>query len=303
MDLKQLEYFVRVAELGSFTRAAQALNIAQPALSRQVRLLEVELRQNLLVRNGRGATPTQAGQLLLEHGRGILHQVERAREELGRVRSGLSGRVALGLPPSVARMLTVPLTRAFRQRMPEAQLSISEGLSTAMQENLQNGRLDIAVLYNPNQVAGIEHTPLVQEELLLVQPRPPGLQEDPPPPPIALRDVANLSLVIPTRPNAIRMHVESEMAAIGCRPQIALEIDGVSAILDLVADGAGCAILSRNAVMRSVRPSAFAVRQVSDPALTIQLTTAVSSLRPTTLTQQATLALINEVAQTWLQAG
>jgi LysR family nitrogen assimilation transcriptional regulator len=300
MDLKQLEYFVRVAELGSFTRAAQALNVAQPALSRQVRLLEVELRQNLLVRNGRGATPTQAGQLLLEHGRGILHQVERAQEELGRVRSGLSGRVALGMPPSVARVLTVPLTRAFRQRMPEAQLSISEGLSTAMQENLQNGRLDIAVLYNPNPVAGIEHTPLVREELLLVQPRPPGLQEDPPPPPIPLREVAQLPLVIPTRPNAIRMHVESEMAAIGCRPHIALEIDGVSAILDLVADGAGCAILSRNAVMRSVRPSAFAVRPVSEPALTIALTTAVSSLRPTTLTQQATLTLITEVAKEWL---
>ncbi len=300
MDLKQLEYFVRVAELGSFTRAAQALNVAQPALSRQVRLLEVELRQNLLVRNGRGATPTQAGQLLLEHGRGILHQVERAQEELGRVRSGLSGRVALGMPPSVARVLTVPLTRAFRQRMPEAQLSISEGLSTAMQENLQNGRLDIAVLYNPNPASGIEHTPLVREELLLVQPRPPGLQEDPPPPPIPLREVALLPLVIPTRPNAIRMHVESEMAAIGCRPHIALEIDGVSAILDLVADGAGCAILSRNAVMRSVRPSAFAVRPVSEPALTIALTTAVSSLRPTTLTQQATLALITEVAKEWL---
>jgi LysR family transcriptional regulator, nitrogen assimilation regulatory protein len=297
MDLKQLEYFVRVAELGSFTRAAQALNIAQPALSRQVRLLEVELRQNLLVRNGRGATPTQAGQLLLEHGRGILHQVARAREELGRVRSGLSGRVALGLPPSLARVLTVPLIRAFRQRMPEAQMSISEGLSSAMQENLQNGRLDIALLYNPSQVTGIEHTPLLKEELLLVQHRPPGLQEDPPPAPIALREIANLPLVIPTRPNAIRMHVESEMAAIGCRPQIALEIDGVSAILDLVADGAGYAILSRNAVMRSVRPSAFSVRQVSDPSMAIQLNTAISSLRPTTLTQQATLALINEVVQ------
>jgi LysR family nitrogen assimilation transcriptional regulator len=296
MDLKQLEYFVRVAELGSFTRAAQSLNIAQPALSRQVRLLEVELRQNLLLRNGRGATPTQAGQLLLEHGRGILHQVERTREELARVRSGLSGRVALGLPPSVARMLTVPLTRAFRTRMPEAQLSISEGLSSAMQENLQNGRLDIAVLYNPSQVQGIEHTPLVKEELLLVQPRPAGLQEDPPPPPIRLREVAVLPLVIPTRPNAIRMHVESEMAAMGCRPLIALEIDGVSAILDLVADGAGYAILSRNAVMRSVRPSAFSVRSLCDPPLTIQLTTAISSLRPTTLTQQATLALITEVA-------
>jgi LysR family nitrogen assimilation transcriptional regulator len=145
MDLKQIEYFVRVAEMGSFTRAAIALNVAQPALSRQIRLLEVELRQNLLKRNGRGASPTEAGLLLLEHGRGILHQVERAHEELGRARSGLTGRVALGLPPSVARVLTVPLTRAFREKMPEAQMSISEGLTTAMQESLLNGRLDIGI--------------------------------------------------------------------------------------------------------------------------------------------------------------
>ena len=300
MDLKQLEYFVRVAELGSFTRAAQVLGVAQPALSRQVRLLEVELRQNLLTRNGRGATPTEAGQVLLEHGRGILHQVERAREELGRVRSGLSGRVALGLPPSVARMLAVPLTRAFRERLPDAQLSISEGLSTAMQENLLNGRLDIAVLYNPSPMAGIELRPLLTEELLLVQPRPPGLPEDPPPPALPLREIAAMPLVIPSRPNAIRMHVESEMAAIGCRPQIALEIDGVSAILDLVADGAGVALLSRNAVMRSVRPSAFALRAVCEPALRIGLTSAISAIRPSTLTQQATLELLHDSAQAWL---
>ena len=297
MDLKQLEYFVRVAELGSFTRAAQALGIAQPALSRQVRLLEVELRQNLLDRNGRGATPTEAGQLLLEHGRGILHQVERAREELGRVRSGLTGRVALGMPPSVARVLTVPLTRAFRQRLPEAQLSISEGLSTAMQENLLNGRLDIAVLYKPSAMPGVEHQPLLSEELLLVQPRPPGLQEDPPPPPLALREVAALPLLIPSRPNAIRMHVEAQMAAIGCQPTIALEIDGVSAILDLVADGVGCAILSRNAVMRSVRPSAYATRSIKEPELRIGLSTSTSSLRPSTLTQQATLELLQDIAR------
>jgi LysR family nitrogen assimilation transcriptional regulator len=297
MDLKQLEYFVRVAELGSFTRAAMALNVAQPALSRQVRLLEVELRQNLLTRNGRGATPTEAGQVLLEHGRGILHQVERAREELGRVRTGLSGRVALGMPPSVARVLTVPLTRAFRQALPEARLSISEGLTTAMQESLLNGRLDIAVLYNVSSTAGLEITPLVREELLLVQARPPGLQEDPPPAPLSLAEVATLPLVIPSRPNAIRMHVETEMANIGCQPHIALEIDGVPAILDLVADGAGAAILSRNAVARSIKPSAFTVRPISAPTLTIQLSTVTSSLRPSTLTQQATLNLIRETAQ------
>ncbi len=302
MDLRQLEYFVRVAELGSFTRAALALDVAQPALSRQVRLLELELRQSLLARHGRGAAPTEAGKLLLEHARGILHQVERAREELGRVRGALAGRVAIGLPPSLARVLTVPLTRAFRQQMPDAQLSISEGLSVTMQEWLVNGRLDIAVLYNAQPATGIEATPLVDEDLMLVQPRPPGLPEDPPPPPITLQEVARLPLVIPSRPNAIRMHVEAEMAAIGCRPTIALEIDGVSAILDLVADGAGQAILSRNAVASSVKPSAFTVRAIGQPPLRTRLSLATSSARPATLTQQATMELVRATAQARLSA-
>ncbi|NDP38795.1 MAG: LysR family transcriptional regulator [Rhodoferax sp.] len=297
MDLKQLEYFVRVAELGSFTRAALALNIAQPALSRQVRLLEVELRQNLLIRNGRGALPTEAGKLLLAHGRGILHQVERAREELGRVRGSLAGRVAVGLPTSLARALTVPLTRAFRAELPDATISISEGLSVAMQESLVAGRLDIAVLYNAQPSAETEITPWFEEDLLLVQRRPPGLAEDPPPGPIALKDVAQLPLVIPSRPNAIRMHVESEMANIGSRLKIALEIDGVSAILDLVADGAGCAVLSRNAVSSSIRPSAFSVRTITAPVLRTKVSIATSSLRPATLTQQTTLALIRQTLE------
>ena len=174
MDLKQLEYFVRVAELGSFTRAGIALDVAQPALSRQVRLLEVELRQNLVVRNGCGALPTEAGKLLLEHGRGILHQVERVREELGRIRGALAGRVAIGLPPSLAKVLAVPLVREFRRQMPEATLSISEGLSLGMQASLASGRLDIALLYNARPSAEIELTALLQEALFLVQRKPPG---------------------------------------------------------------------------------------------------------------------------------
>ena len=292
MDLKQLEYFIRVAELGSFTRAAIELDVAQPALSRQVRLLEVELRQNLLVRNGRGAVPTEAGKLLLEHGRGILHQVERARDDLGRLRGGLAGRVAVGLPNSVARVLTVPLTRAFRESLPEARLSISEGLSSGLQEGLASGRLDIVVLYNAQPSRELDLSPLLEEELVLVRARPPGLHEDPPPGPIALCDVAPLPLVIPTRPNAIRMHVEAAMADIGFRPNVVLEIDGVSAILDLVLDGAGCAILSRNALLNSPRPSAYTAQQIGSTPLRIRLSLATSLQRPATPVQKATLDLI-----------
>lgn len=293
MDLKQIEYFVRVAELGSFTRASVVLNVAQPALSRQVRLLEVELRQNLLTRNGRGASPTEAGKLLLEHGRGILHQVERAREELGRVRGALAGRVALGLPPSIAKVLTVPLTRASRSRLPDATLSISEGLSVSLREALVTGRLDIALLYNMLPTPGVEVTPLLQEKLFLVQRREPasGRARSTP---IKLRDLAGIPLVIPTRPNAMRMLVESELALLGCRPHIALEIDGVPAILDLVADGAGSAVLSMNAVATSGKASNYIARPIQAPALRSELSLAVSSLRPATLTQQAMLALISE---------
>jgi LysR family nitrogen assimilation transcriptional regulator len=297
MDLKQLEYFVRVAELGSFTRAAQALDVAQPALSRQVRLLEVELRQSLLLRNGRGAMPTEAGKLLLDHARGILHQVDRAREELGRVGGALAGRVAIGLPPSLSRVLAVPITRAVRQQLPQASVSICEGLSINMQEWLATGRLDIAVLYNAQPTPGIELTPLHEEDLVLVQPRPPGLAEDPPPEPITLKDIASqLPLVIPSRPNALRMLVESQMANIGVRPQVALEIDGVAAILDLVADGAGAALLSRNAVASSIRPSAFQMRAVTSPPLRTRLSLAVSAQRPSTLTQKACLDLLRNTA-------
>jgi LysR family transcriptional regulator, nitrogen assimilation regulatory protein len=289
MDLKQIEYFVRVAELGSFTRASVALNIAQPALSRQVRLLEVELRQNLLVRNGRGATPTEAGKMLLEHGRGILHQVERAREDLGRVRGGLAGRVAVGMPTSVAKVLTVPLIRAFRERMPDATLSISEGLSVAMNDALTIGRIDIALLYNPLPSPDVELTELIEEDLVLVQNEAHRSKESLP---ITLRELAVVPLVIATRPNALRALVEAEMSAVGKRPTIALEIDGVAAILDLVADNAGSAVLPANAVRTAAHPERYSMRPVS--GLRSRICLATSAQRPATLTQRATQELITQ---------
>jgi LysR family nitrogen assimilation transcriptional regulator len=300
MDLKQLQSFVAVAEQASFTRAAQVLGLAQPALSRLIRSLEVELRQTLLMRNGRGAVTTDAGKLLLEHARGILHQVARAHEDLDQLRGGMSGRVALGLPPSVARVLTVPLTRAFRAELPQAQLSIREGLSADLAESLLNGRLDIAVLYNAQATEGLQRQSLIDEELVLVQARPPGLAEEPPPPPLAWHELAGVALVTPSRPNAIRMHLEAEMARHDCQPRVTLEIDGVSAILDLVADGVGSALLSRQAVARSTKPSAYQLRQIGSPPFTIALSLVSSDRRATTPTQQHTAALVGHMVRTQL---
>lgn len=293
MDFKQLFYFVRVAELESFTRASVALDIAQPALSRQVRLLEVELRQNLLVRNGRGVALTEAGKVLLEHSRGVLHQMERLREELSRVRGALAGRVAIGLPPTLSKILAVPLTREFRRLMPDATLSISEGLSKTMMESLLTGRLDIALLYNAFPSPEIELRPLLREELLLVQ----RCGESHSGKPVKLKEIGEYPLIIPSRPNAIRMHVETALINIGVQPRIAMEVDGVAAILDLVADGAGNAILSRNAVITASHPERYAARRITHPGLRSQLFVAINSHRPATSTQQATLELLERVSK------
>jgi len=293
LDVKQLSYFVRVAELGSFTRASIVLDIAQPALSRQVRLLEVELRQTLLVRNGRGITLTEAGKTLLEHSRGVLHQMERLREELSRVRGSLAGRVAIGMPPTLGRILAVPLTRAFKRQMPDATLSVAEGLSKNMQEGLLTGQLDIALLYNASPTPGVETRPLLQDELLLVQRRVPAGDEAP----VALRQLADFPLIIPARPNAIRMHVETALLNIGVQPCIAMEVDGVATILDLVADGLGNAVLSRHAVLTAAQPERFLTRRLVEPGLHPLLSVATAAARAATSTQQATLAILDQVAR------
>lgn len=301
MDLRQLEYFVRVAELGSFTRASVALGIAQPALSRQVRLLEVELRQSLLLRNGRGVSTTEAGKLLLEHGRGILHQVRHTREALARLRGAVVGQVALGLPPSLARILTVPLTRSFRARFPECSLSIREALSVTMEESIISGRLDLALLYNAAATPEIEIDPLFEEELYLVQRKPAGARRAARPLPLA--ELARVPLVIPSRPNAFRMQVEAELANLGRHPIVAFEVDGISAIHDLVADGAGAAVLTLAAVSAFARPQDFLVRRIVKPTLSCRVAIAASSRRPATLIQRSVVELLRETAQACLPTG
>jgi LysR family nitrogen assimilation transcriptional regulator len=301
MDLKQLEYFVRVAELGSFTRASIALDIAQPALSRQIRLLEVELRQNLLTRNGRGAIPTEAGKLLLKHGRGILHQVEVAREELGAARGALAGRVSIGLPPSLSKLITVPLTRAFRQQLPHAQLTLTEGFSVLMHEGLRVGNLDMAVLYNSERSPDLDITTLHTEELVLISPKTSikasaakksraGKRQ-----PISLAEVADLPLILPSRPNAFRILIESDMITIGRKPQITLEVDGLNAILSLVKEGMGHAILPSYTLSNVDDPEPFMLRSIHSPRIMSELMLARSSRRASTDTQKMAVEVVKSV--------
>ncbi len=297
MELKQIESFVRVAELGSFTKAAATLGIPQPLLSRHVRQLEVELHQNLLVRNGRGVTVSEAGLVMLEHGRGILHQVAVAQEELGSVRGALAGRVSIGLPPSLSKLVTVPLTLAFKKELPHAQLSLTEGFSVLMIESLRAGRLDMSVLYNPPPSPDIEMSLLHEDTLVLIA----GKKSKHPAVDGALKavmpltDLAQLPLIVPSRPNAFRLLIDTEMLRINRKPHIVLEIDGLNSILELVKEGLGYAVLPAYTLRNFAKPQDFSTHRIERPKLMSQLMMVCSARRPMTATHKAAMRITQEV--------
>jgi LysR family nitrogen assimilation transcriptional regulator len=280
MDLKQLEYFVHVAEFGSFTHASRFLSVAQPALSRQVRTLEVELRQALFERNGRGVTLTEAGKRLLDHSRGLLQQVERARQDLETHRGAPAGRLVIGLPPSVSRTLTGPLVRAYCEQFPGASLCIVEGLSTYVLEWLAIGRVDCALVYNAVPSPEVELLPVLEEKLYLVSARGKARGNRLVGAPVALAQVAEHDLVIPSRPHAMRMLLEAALAGVGSRARVALEIESVPAMLDLVQHDGFHAVLSLNAIESSGHAEALQARPIVKPALAATLWIATSARRP-----------------------
>ncbi|SNT07495.1 transcriptional regulator, LysR family [Noviherbaspirillum humi] len=303
MDLKQLEYFVRVAEFGSFSRASMVLNIAQPALSRQIRALEVEFRQTLLIRNGRGVTMTEAGRLLLSHSLGVLQQVEHLKNALEEQRGSIVGRVVVGMPPSVGRILAVATVKEFQRRYPNAVLSVVEGLSVHIMEWLQVGKVDLGLVYNPNSAPTMEIVPLIEEDLFLMAPKPrrtAGLKLGKP---VTQAALADYPLVIPSRPHAIRMLVETRLADAGLKINVRSEVDSVPAILDLVAQGLGFAVLPLNAVHSNQMDALIQPRPITAPRMTSLLAIAKSHQRPASPLVFHTGQLIEQLAKSQAVQG
>lgn len=294
MDLKQLEYFVKVAELESFTRASALLGITQPSLSRQIRLLEVELRQTLLLRNGRGVHVTDAGAVLVKHARALLSQAERARREVNDVRGVPMGRVTLGIPSSVGRFLSTPLAFAFQNRFPNASLSILEG-QTYIMEWLSMGRVDIGVLINPQPSPGMDIVVLLNEPLYLVSARDAGV----PPPlfgsPIPLKDLGRFNLLLPCRPHAIRTYVEGQLARVGVKLEVAWELDAFSTLLGLVRKGFGHGILPESVFRGDELRPEYVLRPIVDPVLESTVSIATHSARTLSPLAAGVISLVKEI--------
>ena len=295
MNLKQLEYFVSVAELGSFSKAALALDIAQPALSRQVRALEVELRDTLLLRNGRGVTLTEAGQRLFEHSVAILNHVSQAREDMGAQRDEPVGRITIGLPPSIGRQLTLPLIDGFRRQLPKARLAIVEGLSSHIAEWLSTGRVDLGLVYNPEAASSLTIQPLLQEPLCLVSAA--NASDGKARGTVALKSLARYPLVVPERQHVIRRLIESQATLAGLVLNIAWEVSSIAAIIDLVCAGYGHAVLNASAVVASGRADELLAQPIVEPSLASVLCLATSAHKRATPLQRHAAQLLTELVR------
>jgi LysR family nitrogen assimilation transcriptional regulator len=279
MNLKQLEYFVQVAEMGSFSKAALVLNLAQPALSRQIRLLEIDLNVTLLLRNGRGVVLTESGKRLFDHSVGVLQLVARVRDDLGTMRDKPVGRIVVGLPPTMGRLLALPLVEGFKRALPNARLAIVEGLSSHLAEWVATGRVDLGLLHNPELQPSLEVTPVFEEPLGLVSLAGNNAENNAI---VHFRDLIQYPLIVPERAHAIRKLLETQAALMGIKLQVAWEVSSIQSILDLVRAGHGHAVLGQNAVAVSSQPEMFILRPLAEPRLVSTLCLAVSAHKPAT---------------------
>lgn len=300
-DLKLLEHFVRVAQTGSFSRAAVAVGITQSALSRHVRTLELELKQTLLRRTGRGVQLTDAGRCLFEHSLLILKQVERARQEVEFARDAHAGHLTVGLPPSLARTLSVSLITKFSAEFPNAKLAIVEGLSSHLIEWIKSGHVDLAVVLNPEPSPHIDTLPLLEEMLCLMSPV--ELRKKEPAEEVQFADLPRYPLIIPHREAAIRRLVDTRAAHAGIAIRIAYEVSSVGAIVELVARGFGYAVLPPSAVYAQTAAAELFTRLIIGPRLPCVVSLASSSQRQATPLFRDASKLLGDLVRRLLSAS
>lgn len=299
MELKQLSYFLAVAESGSFSKAAVRLTVAQPILSRQVKLLESELGVELLYRNGRGVILSEAGKMLDTYARSVVSLVEKAKSEIGALRAEPRGRVAIAMPPSIGWMLTGPVVVRCREAFPEIVLHLAEGFSGHVAEWLSTGRVDIGIVYQAPRLSTLATEPLLSDELILLGAvdDPAGLGGDTAP----TSKLAEIPMILPARPHGLRVLIDNELQKLGVLASVAFEVDAMPSTLSLVEQGVGYTVLSEGAVKHLLNAGRIRSWSLIKPTLRRELLLATSTQRPMSVATRLVARLIREEVQAILR--
>ena len=287
MELRQLRYFLGVASAGSFGRAASKLHIAQPALSRQIRALEDEFGVELFFRTAQGVHVTEAGERFRTLAEGLVQSIDNMRLEVVNLADEPSGVVVLGLPPSIAQLVTIDLMEVCQARYPKIKLRIIEALSVFLVDWLELGRIDVAVLTDPRESYAVERRDLADEDMVLVGVPAlirPGLVSVP------LEALNDYRIVIS---HGFERVMRPWCEAANVTVNYVMELDSVPILRDLIRRGIACTIVPYGMVHDDVKAGILNAVQF-DPRITRRLVLAFSSRRPISLSMTAVFNLLEE---------
>lgn len=259
MELRQLRYFVKVCELRSMGRAALELGLATSALSQQISRLEGELSTRLLQRHSTGVRPTDAGMAFLQQAQLTLRHADDAVRAAQQAR--LAGHVSVGLAPTTATVLGVPLMRAMRERYPDVRLHMVEALSGHLATMLHARQLDLAVLFQTDTPRRWSVAPLLDEKLFVIAS--PSLAERPRGAKVRLAQLAGLPLILPSGSHGLRATLTAAFLRARIQPRIVAEVDGLALLMDAVRAGHGATIQSGAATARHDRDD-LELTQIAD---------------------------------------
>lgn len=267
MDFKRLGYFALVAELGSLSKTAARIGIAQPSLSRQMRLLEEELGVPLFTRAARGMLLTEAGELLYSRIADPLRDIGHAIYEVRSLPSSLGGEVVLGMPPTMVQAIAGSLARKVATYAPKITLRLVDAYSGYLQKWLEEGELDAAILYGPTP-GGLNATLLLEDELVLVCPAQSPLAAEGA---VECRRLEDLPLILSSPAHGLRGVIESAAAKVGVRLNIATQADSYQLVKELVESGIGYTLLPYCAVSREAAAGRLAFVRLRRPQIKRQL--------------------------------
>jgi LysR family tcuABC transcriptional regulator len=298
MELRQLRYFVRAVETGSINRAAKDLGLVTSALSQQLSRLEGELCTRLLHRTASGVATTDAGQAFYVQAQLALRHVDYAVRSAQKAR--LSGHVSVGMASSTASVLALPFVHAMQLRYPEVGVRLVESLSASLLAGLNARKLDLAVLFETDMTPRWGSETLVEERMFLLGLRTMPELQDIGENSVSIPDLLQVPLVLGSQ--GMRSVVDEAFARAHCAPRIALEVDSLAILMDMVSAGIAATIQSGAATTRLVGDHVRRV-EISDPLA--RRRTIVSSLGEDEMTPAALAAriVLRDVARELVATG
>ncbi len=262
IENKHIRSFLQVLDLGSFSRAARSLNIAQPALSQHVKKIEEDLGVRLLDRKPGGVTATEAGREFSRHARSILSMVDEAERRFRSSATNLFGEVSVGLPGSVCPVLAPPLLLAARERFPDIKLRLSELMSGDLEVMLREGRMDVALLFNVNETDDYSALPLVHEKLHLIGAPDAALVQGGQ---VAVADIVDVPLVSTRAPHGLRLQLEKWAATTDIKLNFSVEANSPSVLVKMASMGVCYSIVSLAALEAEIQLGTLATAEIIDP--------------------------------------